>query len=139
MDLVPFRPLRMLSRWPDFWDETDLGWSSMRDSLDIYETADEVVIKANVAGVNSENIDLTFEDGVLWIKAAREEEREDEEKTHYAKSSWSYSYKVAVPGNIDMSKEPDAELDAGVLTISFPKHEESKPKKLSIKAKSKKK
>lgn len=137
MDLVPFKPLRMLSRWPDFWDETDLGWSSMRDSLDIYETTDEVVVKANVAGVDSENIDLTFEDGVLWIKAAKEEEEKDDGKTHYAKSSWSYSYKVAIPGNIDLSKDPDAELDSGVLTITFPKHEDSKPRKLSIKSKNK--
>ncbi len=134
MDLVPFKPLRMLSRWPDFWDDSDLGCSSMRDSLDIYETTDEVVVKANVAGVDSENIDLTFEDGVLWIKAAKEED-EDGVKTHYAKSSWSYSYKVAVPGNIDMSKDPDAELDSGVLTITFPKHEDSKPRKISIKSK----
>jgi HSP20 family protein len=138
MELVPFRPLRMLSRWPDFWDETDFGWGSARDSLDIFETTDEVVVKANVAGVDIDHIDLTFEDGVLWIKAAKEDEQEDKDKTHYAKASWSYSYKVAVPGNIDMSKDPEASLDSGVLTVGFPKLEETKPRKLSIKAKSSK-
>ncbi len=133
MDLIPLKQLKTLSRWPTIWDDMDLSWSNYRDNLDVYETEDEVVVKANVAGLESKDIDLTFEDGVLWIKAAKEQEEKDEDKTHYAKSSWSYSYKIAIPGNIDMNKEPQAELQNGVLIVTFPKLEAAKPRKLQIK------
>jgi len=134
MDLIPFRNLGTFSRWPTIWDDFDSTWSNTRGSLDVFETEDEVVVKANVAGVESDDVDLTFEDGVLWIKASKQEEQQDEKKTHYAKSSWSYSYKIAIPGNIDLNKDPTAELKSGVLTVTFPKLEAAKPKKLQIKS-----
>lgn len=133
MDLIPFRPLRSLSRWPSVWDDVDLTWNSAQDNLDVFETEDEVVVRANVAGVEVDDIDLTFEDGVLWVKAEKEREEADEDTTHYAKSSWSYSYKIAVPGNIDLNQEPEAEVNNGVLTVTFPKLEAAKPKKLKVK------
>lgn len=135
--MVPFRQLRLLNSWPDFWDDSNMGWSANQNSLDISETEDEVVVKANVAGVELKDIELVFEEGVLWIKASKREEDLNEDKTHYARSSWSYSYKVAVPGNIDLSKEPEAILDNGVLAVTFPKLEAYKPKKLSVKLKTK--
>ncbi len=135
MDLVPFRPLNLLSRWPDVWDEDDFGLlNSGSNNLDVYETADQVVVKANVAGVKADDIDLTYEKGILWIQAEHQKEESDEDKKHYSKSSWNYSYKIAVPGRIDLEKEPDAEVKDGVLTVSFQKAESSKPRKLKIKA-----
>lgn len=122
----------MLSQWPDLWDDDFFSNAGGRD-LDVYETEDEVVVKANVAGVSEEEIDITFEKGVLWIKADKTEEEEDKKKKHYSKSSWSYSYKVAVPGTIDYNKEPKAEVENGVVTIEFTKAESSKPKKLTVK------
>ncbi len=136
MDLVPFQPFRrMLTRWPDFWDEADLMTpTTSAGNLDLYETEDEIVVKANVAGVDAEDVDITFEDGILWIKADKTEEKTDEDKTHYAKSAWSYSYKVAIPGKIDPKEDPTAEVKNGVLTVFFKKSELSKPKKVKIKA-----
>lgn len=129
---------RMLSRWPDIWDDDDFSslLTSNHNGLDLYETEDEVVVKANVAGVKPDQVDITFEKGVLWIQAAREEEEKDTKKKHYSKSSWQYSYKVAIPGSIDLNQEPTAQVDDGVVTISFKKAEISKPKKLKIQAKS---
>jgi HSP20 family protein len=135
-DLTPWKPLRMLSRWPSVWDDDDFGLSfSGSNNLELYETAEEVVVKANVAGVKPEDVDLTFEKGVLWVKAQRQEEEEDEERKHYSKSSWTYSYKVAVPGTLDFSQEPEAQVEDGVLTVTFQKAESSKPRKLKVKAK----
>ncbi len=139
MDIVPFQPFRMLGRWPEIWDDQE--WpltASGSNNLDLFETETSIVVRANVAGVDAEEIDLTFEDGTLWIKADKTEEKEDKEKTHYAKSSWSYSYKVVIPGKIDASKEPRAEVDNGVLTVTFKKTELSKPKKLKVMARAKK-
>lgn len=136
MDLVPFNPFRSLSRWPSVWEDEEFDWlTNSSNNLDVYETEDEVVVKANVAGVKAEDVDLTFEKGVLWIKAQREQEEQDEEKKHYRKSAWSYTYKVAVPGALDLSQEPEAQVEDGVLTVAFHKSESSKPKKLKVKAK----
>ncbi len=138
MSIIRWNPAyNMLSRWPNIWDDEDLSpmMPSVGNNLDVYETADEVVIKANVAGIPTEKVDITFEKGVLWIQARKEEEQEDPKKKHYSRSSWSYSYKVAVPGEIDHSKEPEAVVDKGIITITFKKAEASKPKKLTVKAK----
>ena len=73
MAIVPFRPLSMLSNWPRVWDDDDLmGLSSASNNLDVYETEDEVVIKANVAGVSADKVEVMFEKGVLRIKAQKE-------------------------------------------------------------------
>ncbi|NCN83122.1 MAG: Hsp20/alpha crystallin family protein [Candidatus Pacebacteria bacterium] len=126
----------MLSRWPSVWDDDELApFSSSNNNLDVYETADEVVVRANVAGVPADKVEMTFEKGVLWIKAEKEETSQDSEKKHYSKSSWSYSYRVAVPGMIDYTAEPQAEIEDGVAIITFKKAEASKPKKLTIKKK----
>lgn len=135
--IMRWSPLnRMLSQWPDLWDD-DLGTglSPMTgNNIDIYETTDEVVVSANVAGVDQDHIDLTFEKGVLWIKAEKVEE-DNQNKKHYSKSSWNYSYKVAIPGLIDMNQEPQADVDKGVVTVRFKKSEVSKPRKLKINSK----
>lgn len=132
MSIVRFPVVSSLSRWPSIWDDDDFSLTSASNNLDVYETNNEVVVKANVAGVDAKQIDVTFEKGILWINAEKEEESGDEQKKHYSKSSWNYSYKVAVPGTIDFNQEPKAEIDNGVITITFIKAEASKPKKLTI-------
>src|SRR5690606_8101655 len=109
-------------------------FSNASNNLDVYETDDEVVVKANVAGVPADKIDVTFEKGVLTINAQIEETQEDKGKKHYSKSSWNYSYRVAVPGMLDYTAEPNAEVNDGVITLTFKKAEQSKPKKLQVKA-----
>ncbi len=134
MSLVPFRPLSALSRWPDIWDEDDLSlWSgNALNNLDVIETEDEIVIKANVAGVKPNEVDLTFEKGILWIKAQHQDEQPDPKAKHYSQASWKYSYKVAVPGTLDLTVEPTAKVTDGVLTVKFAKAEITKPKKLKV-------
>jgi HSP20 family protein len=120
-------------RWPSVWDWDEEDSTMTGSNLDVYETQDEVVVRANIAGVNPEKVDITFEKGILWIRA-EEEAEEKEGKKWYRKASRSYSYKVAVPGNIDVKDEPAADIDNGVVTVMFKKAEEAKPKKISIKA-----
>jgi HSP20 family protein len=120
-------------RWPSVWDwdSDEFLASNTSDNLDVYETENEVVIKANVAGIDDEKVDITFEKGVLWIRA-EEEAEEREGKKYYRKASRSYSYKVAVPGNIEVKRDPEAVIEKGVVTVTFHKAEEAKPKKISV-------
>jgi len=119
-------------RWPNLWDDEDWGVTATADNLDVYETANEVVVKASVAGVDPEKVEITFEKGVLTISATEESE-EKEDKKYYKKASRSYSYRVAVPGNIDLSTEPEAKVTHGIVSVTFKKAEEAKPKKIAIK------
>lgn len=120
-------------RWPNIWDDEDWGISPVSDNLDVFETANDVVVRASVAGVDPKKVEITFEKGVLTITAAEEAE-EKEDKKYYKKATRSYSYRVAVPGNIDLTAEPQADVKHGILTVTFKKAEEAKPKKISISA-----
>lgn len=134
-NLVPFQSmLPSLSRWPSFWDDEDFGLMGgpLSNAIDLYEAENEVVVRANVAGVASDDIDITFEKGVLWIQAKKTTKEENKEAKYFSKASWNYSYKIAVPGLLDHTKEPQVELKDGLLTVTFYKSEASKPKKLSI-------
>jgi HSP20 family protein len=120
------------------WEDEDWGLATAgSDQLDIFETDSQVVIRASVAGVDDEKVDISFEKGVLTISAEETEEKK-EGKKYYRKASRSYSYRVAVPGNVDSKKEPKAEIEKGVVEVRFKKAEEAKPKKISVKRKAKK-
>lgn len=131
MAIVRWDPMQLM-RWPNIWDEEDLMPTIADSNLDIFETENEVVVRANIAGVPDDKVDITFEKGVLWIRA-EEAKEETEGKKYYRKATRSYSYKVAVPGNIDLKTEPDAAIEHGVVKVTFRKAEEAKPKKINIK------
>ncbi len=133
MSIIRYSPLSaMLNRWPDIWD--DDVFDQNNSHLNVYESKNKVVVEANVAGVADEDVDLTFEKGVLWIQAKKQAEKTDEERKYYSRSSFSYSYKVAIPGDVDLSKEPEAEIKNGVLKVEFQKSALAQPKKLKIKS-----
>jgi HSP20 family protein len=133
MAIVRWQPFNM--RWPNIWDneEDDFLPTVGSDNLDVYETTDEIVVKANVAGIPDEKVEITFEKGILWIQAEEESEEKKEDRKYYRKASRSYSYKVAVPGNVDLKSEPQAVIEKGVVQVTFKKAEEAKPKKITIK------
>lgn len=133
MTIIRWDPMSSMLRWPNIWEDDDFGIStSGSDNLDVYETKDTVVVKANVAGINPDKVDITFEKGVLTV-TGQEETEENEGKKFYKKATRSYSYRVAVPGNIDLSSEPEAKVTHGIVSVMFKKVEEAKPKKISIK------
>lgn len=132
MAIVRWDPMSAMLRWPNIWEDEDWGTPLTSDNLDVYETKDEVVVKANVAGIDPDKVEITFEKGVLTL-SGQEESEEKEEKKFYKKATRSYSYRVAVPGNIDLSVEPEAKIKHGIVSITFKKAEEAKPKKIAIK------
>lgn len=136
MAIVRWSPFSSFSRWPSIWDDEDfttlLDYHST-NNLDVYETESEVVVRANVAGVPVDKVDVTFDKGVLWIRAQAQEESEEANKKHYRRAVWQYSYKVAVPGPVDLKKDPSAEVEDGVLTVRFTKEAAAQPRKLAVK------
>jgi HSP20 family protein len=135
--LVPRRFLSFPSlSLPDFWDE-DGEWltsPSTQSGLSVCEDENKVYIEAAVPGIDPKNVDVTFQDGYVWVRGETKEEEEDKQKKYYRKASRSFSYRVAVPGDVDATKDPEATYKHGVMTIAFTKSPKAQPKKIQVKA-----
>lgn len=115
------------------WDEED-DWGMTTTStsgLAISEDEKNVYVQASLPGVDPKEIEVTFDKGVVWIKG--EVKLEEKGKKFYRKSASQFSYRVAVPGDLNLSKEPEASCKNGVMTISFAKSPASQPKKIAVK------
>ncbi len=133
-DLVP----QSLFRMPTFrnlWDDEDdlMSLSNIPSGLAISEDDKNVYIEAAVPGVEPSDIDVTFDKGNLWIKAEKKVEEKDGKK--YYRNSWSnYSYRIAVPGEIDQNAEYQASCKNGIVKITFAKSPTTQPKKIAVKS-----
>lgn len=127
-----------LMRQFTLFDDEDMmpATSSTHSNISLWEDDNSVHLEAHLPGVPEENIELTQDKGVLWIKGEAEKEEKDNERKYYRKATRSFSYHVAMPGNIDERKEPTALYENGVIKITFSKLEQETPKKIQIKTKS---
>src|SRR5689334_261472 len=71
------------------------------NNVSISEDDKNVYVDAAVPGINPEDIDVTFDHGFLWIRGETKQEEKDNKKKYYQKSSNAFSYKIAVPGDVD--------------------------------------
>ncbi len=131
-DLIPRSFLNMPNRLPSLFEDDD--WASFLPSsgLTVSEDDQHVYIEAAVPGVDPDQVEVTYDKGVLWIRGASDQKEEDKEKKFYRKASSSFSYRVAVPGEVDENTEPDAVCKNGVMKITFNKLPEVQPRKINI-------
>ncbi len=108
-----------------------MGWTP---ACDIYEDGDEVVVRAELSGVEPKDVDIRFENGVLTLKGERKLEKEDKrENYHRVELSYgTFTRSFALPGTID-SEKIRAEAKNGVLSIHLPKKAEAKPRAIQVK------
>lgn len=112
--------------------------TAMGESLavDMYETENEVVVKATVPGVKPEDIDVSVVGDTLTIKGETKEE-ENVERQNYIRRERRYgrfSRTLSLPSHVNTSKA-EAEFEDGVLTLTLPKAEEAKAKTITVKSK----
>ncbi len=125
-------PARRFFNFPFLEDELDpMGTSG----LSVFEDKKHVCVEADLPGLKPEDVEVTFEKGMLLIRGERAEEQKDPDKKYYRKSSHAFSYQVQVPGTIDEKDEPEAIYNNGVMKISFRKSEASHAKKINVKTK----
>ena len=105
--------------------------------VDMYETGNEVVVKASLPGIKPEDVDITVTGDVLTISGEMKEETEQKDKSYIRRERrfGSFSRSIELPEGLDVNKA-DARFDNGLLTLTLPKGEEIKPKKIEVKAKS---
>lgn len=127
MAIVRHDPLRTLMSFPR-WIE-DLDEATSQRGLKIRETQNDIVAEAVVAGVPAKEVEVNIEDGVLTVKAESREEQKQEDQ--YRSSSYSYYYTAALSGG--QWDKAEAAIKDGVVTITIPKTEASRPRKLDVK------
>ena len=128
----PFHSFRFPFSLSEDNDEEWLQDFSNPSGLSVYEDEKHVYVEAALPGIKPDQVEMTFHKGMLWIKAEKEDESKDKSKKFYRKATNSFSYHVAVPGNIDESHPPEATCKHGILTVSFRKASTEGPKKISI-------
>ena len=100
---------------------TDLAVPAPRFPVDLYEDKDNAYVRAELPGVNREAINLEMVDGYLTIAASRQEKDE----------TFAYNRSVAIPESVQADKVT-ATYENGVLTVTLPKQEQAKPRKINI-------
>jgi len=102
--------------------------------VDIYETDNEYVLKADMPGVSKEHIEITFNNNELEINGKIDEAYTSSDNLTYREFTLcNYNRKFLVSDKINV-EGITATLENGVLTVTLPKREEAKPKKIEIKA-----
>lgn len=144
-ELGPWRPFREAVSLRDAMDRlfedsviTPKSIGAM-PKIDIKETKDSIVVKAELPGIEEDKVDVEIMDNVMTISGEKEAEKEEKGEGFYYKESHSGSFQRSFTLPTDVKAEQaEAEMKNGVLSITIPKVEEKKAKKISIKAKAKK-
>jgi HSP20 family protein len=118
-----------------FWGDEGMRAGNWVPAVDIYETEQNVVLKAELPGVDPKEVEVTVHDGALYLKGERKYEKEvKEENYHHVERAYgSFARSLTLPASIDQEKV-EAEFKDGVLTLTMPKREEAKAKKIKISA-----
>jgi HSP20 family protein len=114
-------------------EEKDLGASAWAPAVDIYETENEVVLTAEVPGVDEKDIEIKVEDNTLTLRGERKFEKETKEENFHRieRAYGSFFRSFSLPTYVDHDKI-EAEHENGVLKIRMPKKLELKPRKVKI-------
>lgn len=117
-------------------DENELFGGSWTPAVDIVETANELILHAELPGMKSEDVDIRIENNLLTLKGERRfESREDQENYHRRERSYgTFARTFTLPSTVEQDKV-SAEYKDGVLKVTLPKREETKPKQINIKVK----
>ena len=116
--LVAWDPVRFLDDLVTWQPPgSEVVWSAISSPVNVQHTDDGATITVDMPGVDPNDLDLTFEAGMLSITGKRGEQ--------------TYQYSVALGETIDPD-QIDAQLDKGVLTVHAHKHAEARPRKILV-------
>ena len=111
-----------------------IGGGTRAMPMEIYETPENVTVKALVPGVAPDDLDVTVQDGMLTIKAKSETPQASDDWAWHAREIGygEYSRSVSLPTKVDID-QAESRLENGILTLTLPKAAESRPARIEIK------
>jgi HSP20 family protein len=140
----PFDRLSLRNAMDRLFDESvvrpGFGWvaplAAAELAIDVYETKDDVLVKAALPGVKPEQVEVSITGDTLTIRGETKEENEVKEADYLRKERrfGSFCRSVVLPSGIKADKA-DATFENGVLTLRVPKAEEVKTKSIKVKTK----
>jgi HSP20 family protein len=146
-EITRFRPLREMRRMRDMFDRMmdrtffDLPFfgdftEEWGVPIDVFQTEDDVIVKATTPGIKSEDIDITITGDTLNIRGKVQEERDEEGLRYHIRErrTGSFSRSILLPASVN-ADDAKAEFEDGILTLTLPKVEVVKPKTITIEAK----
>ncbi|MGA7616764.1 MAG: Hsp20/alpha crystallin family protein [Thermoanaerobaculia bacterium] len=111
----------------------DLTSGTWVPPVDVEETKDRIFVRAELPGMKKEDIEISFENGVLTLRGERRMEQENRERNFHRveRSYGSFVRSFTLPNSVD-PEHVEAIYEDGVLEISMPKREEAKPRRIEI-------
>jgi HSP20 family protein len=139
----PFRELERMRREMDrLWDSFFEGRPSRKaeevgewlPTLDVSETKNDLVVKAEIPGIDPKDIDISLANEILTIKGEKKQEKEEKEENYHLteRSYGSFTRTIRLPREIQSDKI-SASYKNGILKVTLPKSEEAKKKEIKIK------
>jgi HSP20 family protein len=112
------------------------GWSMATPAIDMYQTDNEVVVKASIPGIKAEEVQINVTGDILTLKGeVKQEEDRNDRAWHIREQRFgSFERSVVLPTDVKSDKA-EAVFENGILTVTLPKADEVKPKTINIKAK----
>jgi len=105
-------------------------------AIDLYQTNDDVVVKASLPGLKAEDVDITVTGETLILRGEFKQDNEQKETNYHLREQryGSFERSILLPTDVEANKAK-ADFDNGILTITMPIAEAVKPKSITIKAK----
>lgn len=118
----------------NFFNRESSYGTDWRPVVDVAETENEIIVKAEIPGIDPKDVDISITGDILTLKGEKKEEKENAGKCYYRVESFYGSFKrvINLPASADVDKVK-AEGKNGLLEITLPKKEESKAKKINVK------
>jgi HSP20 family protein len=109
------------------------GGFSLRPLMDVSETDNAYMVQVSLPGIRPEDLDISVQNNTLTIRGEmkREEERQGERWHLQERHFGQFQRTITLPNNVD-SNQVGAQYENGVLTLTLPKSEEAKPRKISV-------
>lgn len=104
-------------------------------AIDVFQTADDLVVRAPIAGVSSGDLEISIADEILSLKGERKTQETINREDYFAQECYwgSFSRSYVLPIAVD-SEKAQASLKNGILTIRIPKLEKTKTRTIEVKA-----
>ncbi len=151
LDIIPWRRKREVTRYRDEIDEMferffksfgstlpDIfrGEGEIWPSVDVLEDKKNIIVKAEIPGMDASDFDISISDNILTIKGEKKQEKEEKDKNFYLmeRQYGTFTRTITLPVEVDEGKV-DASYKNGILKIVIPKRKESKESKIKVKVK----